>query len=227
MSIVKALAAFCSQSQSQQYIQKVRNLGDAWRTLADSNDAKADDDTIIIETTFDMIMKIKNPTDDEGCAVEFEVPSHQSQSQPVEANQLRHYHIFPDFGTDFIWRNKSDPFYSEGAYIDSSEALASFPSAVLEHYDKWVDTYSEYFKSRCDDTGDFDAAVFPNNREEVAWTVAGYLLAWRIALADEIGSVEYSPESTTYMLEKGKETEMTVAFLKNQLRLSMQGEVII
>lgn len=232
--IHRPLAVFCSQSQAQQYIKTVRNLGDAWQTLADSGNAQADADTTVIETTFNLILKIKNEINDQNISVDI-------QAQPVRSEEIlatgkqqshssmemkkRHYRIFPDYGTDFIWKNESDPYYSrEDTYIESSDALSSFPSSILEFYDSWVDVYSDNFKTRCEDTQDYSAPVFATVREEIAWRIAGYLLAWRVAIADEVGSVEYSPGKGRFILERGKETEATVAFLNEQLELLTRQE---
>lgn len=102
--------------------------------------------------------------------------------------------------------------------------LSSFPPSVLELYNAWVETYDNNFKTRCEDTQNYHASVFPSVWEEVAWEVAGFLLAWRIAVAPQVGSVEYSAGSSKYLLEGGKETSVTMDFLENQVQLLAKRE---
>lgn len=58
---------------------------------------------------------------------------------------------------------------------------------------------------------------FKGVNDEVAWHVAGYLLAWRIASSPHVGSISYSPGQSDYRVEKGNETSVTVKFLEDQL----------
>jgi hypothetical protein len=232
---LEPLAVFCSQSQSQRYIKIVHNLGDSWRTLPDISNLTsftADQDKIIIETTFDFTITI----DKQSFSVAIQPPSGQeSSSTPSTPSTppLRHYRIFADYGTDFIWLNTADPSYSpDDAYVEAANALSSFPHSVFQNYDAWVDTYTDNFKKRCEDTQDFSANVFLTAAEQVAWQIAGYLLAWRIVQSPQVGSVEYSLETRTYVLEQGKESDITLAFLEDQAallrsegRLSKAGRV--
>ncbi|EAW12998.1 uncharacterized protein ACLA_014350 [Aspergillus clavatus NRRL 1] len=236
--LLKPLALFCTQSQSQRYIQSVRNLGDAWRTLAEpANLTGADAQTTLIETTFDLALRLRKEDDGTNYHVSLQLPSleeaageeiklqapQQPSSTPSESP--RHYSIFADYGTDFIWLNENDPNYSDdNTSVEASDALSDYPPVVFENYDAWVDAYSDNFKRRCEDTQNYSAHVFANAMEEIAWNVAGYLLAWRIALAPHVGSVEYSAGQEKYLLEKGKESEMTIKFLGNQDVLLATGE---
>jgi hypothetical protein len=111
--LLKPLAIFCSQPQSQRYIKTIHNLGDSWRTLADTSNLTsfaADQDKIII-------------------------------------------------------------------YVEAADALSSFPHSVFQNYNAWVDTYTDNFKKRCEATQDYSANVFLTAAEQVAWQIAGYLLA--------------------------------------------------
>ena len=54
--------------------------------------------------------------------------------------------------------------------------------------------------------------------------MTGFLLAWRIAIAPQVGSVEYSAGSLKYLLESGKETSVTVEFLKDQIAFLAKRE---
>jgi hypothetical protein len=44
-------------------------------------------------------------------------------------------------------------------------------------------------------------------------------LAWRIARSPQVGSVEYSLGREKYVLEQGKESDVTLAFLEDQAAL--------
>ncbi|KAJ5463990.1 hypothetical protein N7475_007125 [Penicillium sp. IBT 31633x] len=160
-ALLKPLAVFCSQSQSQQCIKTIKNLGDAWRTLDEDPVTEFDRNFAFIETTFDFTLRIT------------------SGLEEVTLVQMT--------------RSETPPY-------------------VLKLYSAWVDCYSDYFKTRCDDTKDSTVNVFPSAAEEVAWNVAGYLLAWRIAISPQIGSIQYSAGSSKYLLEKANETSITVKF---------------
>jgi hypothetical protein len=154
-----------------------------------------------------------------------EGPSGQESSSKPSTPPLRHYRIFADYGTDFIWLNTTDPSYSpDNTYVEAADALSSFPLSVLQNYDAWVDTYTDKFKERCEDTQDYSANVFLTAAEQVAWQVAEYLLAWRIARSPQVGSVEYSPGREKYVLEQDKESDVTLAFLENQAALLVKRE---
>lgn len=106
--ILKPLAVFCSQSQSQRYIKTIRNLGDAWGTLAEEPITESDRKFAFIETTFDFTLRITNGLEN-ATSVEMTTsgaPSTKGPSTPMEP--VRHYRIFPDYGTDFIWRSPHD-----------------------------------------------------------------------------------------------------------------------
>jgi hypothetical protein len=122
VGLLKPLAVFCSGSQSQRYIKTIHNLGDSWGTLADTSNltsSAADQDKIIIETTFDLTMTIKTGLDKQSFSVTIQAPSTprqahnkirsavegpsgQESSSTPSTQPLRHYRIFPDYGTDFI-----------------------------------------------------------------------------------------------------------------------------
>lgn len=71
---------------------------------------------------------------------------------------------------------------------------------------------------------DYTANVFLSASEEVAWNVAGYLLAWRIVIFPQIGRIQYSDGHSKYLLEKGNETSVAAQFLKDQVELLTKGE---
>lgn len=232
--LLKPLAVFCSQSQSQRYIKSIRNLGDAWRTLAEKPLPECDKNTVLVETNFDFVLKITNALEEQrqskSTIVEMstsEPPlSTPSTNQSIPTGDPRHYRIFADYGTDFIWRDPDDVTPQEGdTTLDPEDLLASFPSSVLESYDAWVDTYTEYFKERREKGGNYHVSTFPTASEEVAWNVAGFLLAWRIIMAPEVGRIEFSAGDSKYFLVKGKETIVTLAFLQDQVDILAKGPI--
>lgn len=239
-SLLKPLAVFCSQSQSQRYIKAARNLGDAWRSLAEKPLSKSEENFVLVETNFDFILKITNILKEqrqsestivemsahEPSTSEFSVSSEPSLhvSTKSSASSLstgisptespRHYRIFADYGTDFIWREFDDLRTGKGdCMLEAEEVLTTFPPSVLELYNAWVDTYTDNFTERRDKTQNYHADVFLTASEEVAWNVAGFLLAWRITLAPQVGSIEYSVGCEKYLLEKGMESSVTLQFL--------------
>lgn len=224
-TVLKPLAVFCSHSQSQQDIRTVRNLGDAWRTLAEQPPSETDQNATIIDTTFDLRLAIF-PADKEADAEAISVLITTQDVPPSSppAGIPRHYRIFPDYGTDFIWRQPDDLREDEVSHLNADEALAGYPPSVLEFYDAWVEVYTQGFKTRCEQAHDYHASVFATASEEVAWNVAGYLLAWRIAIDPQVGSLEYGVGNSKYLLERGKETSLTMEFLNDQNRILAKGE---
>lgn len=83
-SVTKPLAVFCSQPQSQQYIKTVINLGDAWRTLAEEPVSESDRKVAIIQTTFDLSLKIKHEQGDE---ISIDIVTSESPP-PIELNPI-------------------------------------------------------------------------------------------------------------------------------------------
>ncbi|CAI7638637.1 unnamed protein product [Penicillium glandicola] len=206
-SLLKPLAVFSSQSQSQQYIKSIKNLGDAWRTLTE--EPTECERTTVIKTTFDFVLKITTETD--SLTVEMttvETPTFEPSTPP------RHYRIFPEYGTDFLWRAVEDIRDDEQGYTEADEELGSFPSSVRVLYDAWVDEWSGNWEKRCEDTQDYHAPVFSDRIEQVAWNVAGYLLAWRIVLGPGVGN---------YLLATGNESAVTECFLRDQIGLLAMG----
>lgn len=234
--LVKPLAAFCTQSKSQRFIKTVRNLGDAWRTLSEQPSLEHTD-SAVIETTFDLnfnFKKVFNSRQD--FSAKFDIPpletaSQEWQSTPVTSSTTspRHFRIFADYGTDFIWLNDNDPTYNgESSYIELEDALAGLPHEVFDNYDAWVEIYTANFKETCDDPGDYSVHVFPTATEEVAWNVAGFLLAWRIAMAPHVGSIELAVGREKYLLKKGDDTGnwVTYTFLEDQAVFLAKKETV-
>ncbi|KAK4866906.1 hypothetical protein LT330_008069 [Penicillium expansum] len=217
-SLLKPLAVFSRQSQSRQYIKSIKNLGDAWRTLSDEPCTESER-TTVIQTTFDFILKIT--TESDSLIVEMttlEPPPPEPQSTPP-----RQYRIFPEYGTDFIWRAVEDITEDVQGYTESQDELVSFPPSVLEMYDAWVNQWSTNWEKRIQDTQDYHAPVFSDRIEQVAWNVAGYMLAWRIVLGPGVGSIEYKAGSTNYLLAQGNELTETERFLEDQIELLAMG----
>ncbi|CAI7640095.1 unnamed protein product [Penicillium palitans] len=162
--LLNPLAVFSRQSQSQKYIKSIKNVGDAWRTLSEEP-CTGSDRTTVIETTFDFILKITTESDD--LTVEMttiEIPS--AKLEP--SNPPRHYRIFPEYGTDFLWRAEEDISDDQQGYTESEEELVSFPYSVLEVYNAWVDEWSANWEKRIKDTQDHHAPVFSDRIEQVA-----------------------------------------------------------
>ncbi|KAJ5969898.1 hypothetical protein N7501_006146 [Penicillium viridicatum] len=209
--LLKPLAVFSRQSQSQQCVKSIKNIGDAWRTLTEEPCTESGR-TTVIETTFDFILKITTEFD----GVTVEIITIETPSRKLEPSDLsRHYRIFPEYGTDFLWRAVED--INEDT--ESQDEPVSFPPSVLELYDAWVDQWSTNWEKRIKDTQDYHAPVFSDRVEQVAWNVAGYLLAWRIVLGPGVGSIEYTLGPTEYLLERGKESAVTERFLRDQIGL--------
>ncbi|OJJ96885.1 hypothetical protein ASPACDRAFT_63205 [Aspergillus aculeatus ATCC 16872] len=235
--LLKPLAVFARQPQSQRYIKAIRNLGDAWRRLADEPLPESDTKSTLVETNFDLVLTIENAQDDQSSLsnpIVVEMSTREPLAAPTEdttasGSSPRHYRIFADWGTDFIWRDFDDLRGDEGdCMLDAEEVLSSplYPARVFENYDAWVETYAENFDQRRNKTGDFHASTFATVTEEVAWNVAGYLLAWRIAMAPDVGRIELSAGVSKYMLEKGNETSVTLSFLRVQAELLAKGEPV-
>ncbi|KAJ6148650.1 hypothetical protein N7497_010632 [Penicillium chrysogenum] len=248
--LLKPLAVFCSQSQSQRYIKGVRNIGDAWRSLAEKPLSKSEEDSSLVQTNFDFVLKITNILEEQ-CQSEstiVEMSAHEpstsllnvsselslstkssttslSAGPSTSTESPRHYRIFADYGTDFIWRDPDDLRPDEGdCMLEAEEVLSTFPSSVLELYNAWVDTYTDNFSERRQKTENYYADVFLTASEEVAWNVAGFLLAWRITLAPQVGRIEFSAGCSKYLLEKGKETSATLQFLQDQMGILAEGK---
>ncbi|KAJ5913814.1 hypothetical protein N7504_002697 [Penicillium tannophilum] len=230
--LLKPLAVFCRQSQSQHYIKSVRNLGDTWRSLAEQPILDCDENCTLIETNFDLVLKITNGLEEQRqlnpTIVELSTyePATISANHSTPTGNPRNYRIFADYGTDFVWRDPDDVTPEEGdTVVDPEELLNSLPPSVLELYDAWVNAYTENFLERRDKAGNHPITTFPTGSEEVAWNVAGFLLAWRIVMAPEVGRLEFTAGSSKYLLEKGKETSTTLEFLQDQLDILAKGPV--
>ncbi|KAJ6190956.1 hypothetical protein N7519_000977 [Penicillium mononematosum] len=250
--LLEPLAVFCSQSQSQRYIKAARNLGDSWRSLAEKPLSESEKDFVLVETNFDFVLKITNileeqrqsePSIVEMSAHEPSTPLLTVSSEPslstksfatplstgpsTSTEPPRHYRIFADYGTAFIWRDPDDLRPEEGdCMLEAGEVLSTFPSSVLELFNAWVDTYTDNFSERRDKTQNYYADVFLTTSEEVAWNVAGFLLAWRITLAPQVGRIEFSAGCSKYILEKGMETRATLQFLQDQVDILAKGKPV-
>ncbi|KAJ5352179.1 hypothetical protein N7541_002997 [Penicillium brevicompactum] len=274
--IRRPLSVFAKQSESQRYIKNIRNLGDAWRRLSDEPASECDEDSIFIETTFGLSLKI-TPTGAEISVAPITVSTEQgplvstdtdfltnedflsaamtgrelpvsvqgtrkqelteeppSSTKAKNSKRPKQYRIFPDFGTDFLWRESDDICRddSDDDYcLDSEDLLKSpsFPPSLLELYDAWVKTYNGNFDRRLNKPGNFQASVFATVSESVAWNVAGYLLAWRITMAPEVDRIELSAGTKNSLLKKGKgreeDTKITKEFFEDMCNILKKGLV--
>lgn len=137
--ILKPLVTFCSQSIAQRYIKTVRNLGDAWRTLAEQPSLPEHGDSAVIETTFGLNLTTrKDFNGGEDFSAKLDIPSLEPVSEDVQStddttlSSPRHFQIFPDYGTDFIWLNDNDPTYNgESSHIELKDALPASQRRLL------------------------------------------------------------------------------------------------
>jgi hypothetical protein len=111
--------------------------------------------------------------------------------------------------------------------LEAEEVLSAFPLSVLELNDVWVDTYTNNFRERRDKSQNYHTTIFPTASEEVAWNVAGSWLTWRITMAPQVGRIEFSAGCSKYLLEKGKETSVTLTFLQDQLDILAKGKPVV
>lgn len=223
--ILSPLAAFCCQPEYKRYIKTVRNLDEVFDTLTEQSESAATDGhTVSIETAFDLELKIKSDSSEQGLSVSLELPSREKET-PVTATSekttspadgLRYYTVNAEYGTDFLWYDDNDPEHDKVFVEDIADELSSFPRTVLEHYESWVITYKSNFKASCYDNRYYSPSVFFTTAEDVAWNVAGFLLAWRIALALHVSAVVYLTGRKEYLLRKGDATDVTLRFLADQ-----------
>lgn len=204
--LLKPLAVFVNQPESQPYIKSIRNLDGINPTETDKN-------TIIVETISDFTLTITyNQEDNSITSVETSIP----EQQPTTTDP-RHYRMFADYGAEFIWWDVDDMRPEEDeTYLDPDGFFASFPPSMREHYDAWGGTYNNYFTARLWNPADFGAPLWHSAEEQVAWYVGGFLLGWRFALDPQVGSVKYLDGT---LLERGKDMSVTLEFLKNQVYL--------
>ncbi|KAJ5362158.1 hypothetical protein N7541_003002 [Penicillium brevicompactum] len=236
-NIRKPLGVFAKQAESQCYIKSIRNLGDAWRKLSDKTLPECDKNAIFVETTFGLDIKftldeveisVARVTESEEAEQESPVPNIVTKLQSPDVDRVptatatrpRRYRISYDWGTENLWREYDDlePEDDGVTHMEVEDLLGSgsFPPSVMERYFAWSDTYNDTFKTRLADTGDYDRSLFATTPEHVAWLVAGYFLAWRIAMAPEVDCIEFSTGTKKWLLQKGKglETKFTKEFFE-------------
>ena len=230
--ILRPLAAFRDQQKTQRYVKAVRNLDEAVDIRSkQQRSADTDDRTISIETAFDLDLKIKSHSSEQGFSVSLELPSLGKGAQATAAGTEttsppeapRYYTVHAEYGTDFLWYDANHPRHGKVFVEDISDELSSFPRAVPKNYKTWVTTYNTNFKASCYDSRYSSPSVFFTTAEDVAWNVAGFLLAWRIALAPHVGSVTYLSDCKEYLLEKGNATDVTLRFLADQAAVLEKG----
>lgn len=223
-NILAPLAAFCRDPRFKDYVFDIKNLSDLGNSFGAILLTSSDNSLTVIETTFDMTLQVMHGPDEPTTVA---ITTYQSPETPtlckLPEELLRSYKIRPEYGTDFISEKISCAPHSIGEVHDSIEILSSYPPSVLEHYMMWVMEYNESWQEKCDETVNISENVFFSAEEEVSWNVAGYLLAWRIAMAPDARLVEYSTRQFQYILQTGNETSITMQFLKEQLYLLEKG----
>jgi hypothetical protein len=232
--ILKPLVAVLCQPETKRYIKRFCNLEESSQAHTTTPDPDEDDNTVTIETTFDLDLVVTRGSGGQSYSVTLEPPSFARATQETPslnsteaddkiappattpAEPTRHYAILDEYGTDFLWYGEEDPKHEDLFAWNASEELSLFPPAVVKSYEAWVITYKTNFKESCYDDRYYYPSVFFTAAEDVAWNVAGFLLAWRIALAPQTASVLYLTGSKDYLLKKGQENAVTLEFLADQ-----------
>jgi hypothetical protein len=83
------------------------------------------------------------------------------------------------------------------------KTIESLYPALAPFFFAWRDVYETEFKRQECDLGGY-AEVFPSVCARVAWETEGFFMSCWLARQNEVESVEYSPDSKTYRVEKDK-----------------------
>jgi len=144
------------------------------------------------------------PNRSENTTIERTSPSIPKSVGPKNADHTRRryrYRIFPDWQTSFLWH---DPEWLKDPGDDcevEDETIESLYPALAPFFFAWREVHeTEFEKQECHLGG--DAEVFPDVRARVAWETEGFLMSCWLARQNEVESVEYSPDSKTYRVEK-------------------------
>ncbi|RAH40442.1 uncharacterized protein BO95DRAFT_447857 [Aspergillus brunneoviolaceus CBS 621.78] len=108
--LLRPLAVFARQPQSQRYIKAIRNLGDAWCRLADELLSESDTKSTLVKTNFDLVLTIENAQEAQSSLsnpMVVEMSTREPRAAPPEITTTsgsppRHYRILADWGTDLI-----------------------------------------------------------------------------------------------------------------------------
>jgi hypothetical protein len=218
--ILAPLATFCGDRRFRDSVLNMKNLSDSGNSFGEIVSTSSDHSLTVIETRFDLTLQVMHGPDEPTTVAMTTCTSRETpRSQKVHDELLQSYKIRPEYGTTFI--SETIPCSPDfvGSELDSVEILSAYPPAVMEYYMMWVAEYNEAWRDRGKQSVNICENVFFSAEEEVSWNVAGYLLAWRVAMAPEVGSVEYSTRQSWYILKTGNETDITIQFLKEQLYL--------
>lgn len=222
--ILAPLAAFCGDSRFRDYVSNTKNISDAGTSFGEIISTSLGHSLIVIETKFDMTLQVMHGPDEPTTVAMTTCTSPEPpRSQKPHDELLQCYKICPEYGTTFISETMPCAPHFVGSNLDSIEILSAYPPCVMEYYLLWVAHYNESWRDRCDRRGIISKNPFLSAQEEVSWNVAGYLLAWRIAMAPAVRWVEYSTRQSQYTLKTGNETDITIQFLKEQLYLLEKG----
>jgi hypothetical protein len=221
--ILAPLAAFCDRG-FRDYVFDMKNLSDSGNSFGEIVSTSSGHSLTVIETRFDLTLQvIHGPNEPTTVAMTTCTSPEPPRSQKPHDELLQSYKIRPEYGTTFISELLPCAPDLVGGDLDSIEILSAYPPCVMEYYMMWVAEYNKGWRGRCKPSGRICENVFFSAEEEVSWNVAGYLLAWRIAMAPEVRSVEYSTRQSRYILKTGNETDITIQFLKEQLYLLEKG----
>ncbi|EYE95388.1 uncharacterized protein EURHEDRAFT_402578 [Aspergillus ruber CBS 135680] len=105
--LLKPLAVFCSQLQSQPYVKKIQNLGDAWRTLPEPHFTETD---IIIKTTSDFTLRI---IIEQNGNISVEMATSGEHKTALAPDPVHQRCISFGYSRCFIWRNYNDIEYEK------------------------------------------------------------------------------------------------------------------
>lgn len=182
-NILAPLAAFCRDFKFRDYVFDMKNLSDLGNSFGAIVSTSSSHSLTVIETRFDLILQVMHGPDEPTTVV---ITTCQSQepprSQKVHDELLLSYKLRPKYGTAFI--SDCAPDFA-GSGFDSIKNLSANPLCIMEYYMLWVAEYNESGRDRCDRSGKTSENPFFSAEEEVSWNVAGYLLAWRVAMAPE------------------------------------------
>ncbi|KAJ5669817.1 hypothetical protein N7462_010887 [Penicillium macrosclerotiorum] len=207
------LKEFCQWPETRKYV-KYAHVGDAWRTLNEQPVPDSQKDVKVVETTFDLIFKISTSSGDESVQI-------SKPTAPLPEGRKRHLIIRPEIGTDFLWRHINDLSEDEEpvTIMDLEDLTPPVPGQLAQCYAEWVDIWTEKYTLQLNKTGDHYGHTFTSPREEAAWNVTGFLLAWRIVRHCPAGSsitYEYKAGGPQFKLEEGSESSIASRFLKDQ-----------
>lgn len=158
----------------------------------------------------------------------FTVSNKASGSPRTQKTPSRHYRMFPDWQTSFLWKHASNKERTNTAHddddddgedddddspeVDDEVIEARYPT-LWPHYEAWQQRYETAFEDQGCHLGS-GAEVFPDAVERIAWDVEGLLMASWLALKEDVVAVDYLPRSKQYDLKGTSIDEELPRFLE-------------